>query len=87
VDASVLCGDVGWRKPNPAPFQRALELVHVAPADAIFLGDDPRWDVIGAQNAGLRALLLCPSHAMVIEGCVAITRLSDALDVLDDDNA
>ena len=52
VDASVFCGDVGWRKPNPAPFQRALELLEVVPAEAIFVGDDARWDVIGAQNAG-----------------------------------
>ena len=83
VDASVFCGDVGWRKPNPAPFQRALELIHVAPADAIFVGDDARWDVIGAQNAGLRPVLLCPSQVPVIEGCVRINRLSDVLDLLD----
>ena len=44
VDASVFCGDVGWRKPHPAPFQRALELIHVVPSDAIFVGDDARWD-------------------------------------------
>jgi putative hydrolase of the HAD superfamily len=86
VDASVFCGDVGWRKPNPAPFRRALELIHVAPADAIFVGDDARWDVIGAQNAGLRPVLLCPAHAPVIEGCVRIHRLSDVLDLLDHGN-
>jgi len=86
VDASVFCGDVGWRKPNPASFRRALELIHVAPEDAIFVGDDARWDVIGAQNAGLRPVLLCPSQAPVIEGCVGINRLSDVLDVLDHGN-
>jgi putative hydrolase of the HAD superfamily len=83
VDASVFCGDVGWRKPNPAPFQRALELIHVAPADAIFVGDDARWDVIGAQNAGLRPVLLRSSLVPAIEGCVGIRRLSDVLDLLD----
>src|SRR5687767_12976122 len=82
ADASVFCGDVGWRKPNPAPFQRALELIHVAPADAIFVGDDARWDVIGAQNAGLRPVILCPSHVPDIEGCVGINRLADVLDLL-----
>ena len=83
VDASVFCGDVGWRKPNPAPFQRALELIHVAPADAIFVGDDARWDVIGAQNAGLRPVLLGSSFVPGIEGCVGIDRLPDVLDLLD----
>lgn len=58
VDATVFCTDVGWRKPHRAPFDRALSLLDVAPADALFVGDDPRWDIIGAQNAGLRPVLL-----------------------------
>lgn len=83
VDVSVFCGDVGWRKPNSAPFQRALELIQVAPADAIFVGDDPRWDVIGAQNAGLRPVLLRPPSTAPLEGCIGISRLSDVLGLLD----
>jgi len=58
VDAVVLCVDVGWRKPHRAPFDRALALLGVAPADALFVGDDPRWDVAGARNAGVRPVLL-----------------------------
>jgi FMN phosphatase YigB (HAD superfamily) len=50
--------DVGWRKPHRAPFDRALSLLEVAPADALFVGDDHRWDIDGAQNAGLRPVLL-----------------------------
>jgi putative hydrolase of the HAD superfamily len=83
VDASVFCGDVGWRKPNPAPFQRALELLQVAPADTMFVGDDARWDVIGARNAGLRPVLLRPPSTALMEGCVGISRLSDVLGLLD----
>jgi putative hydrolase of the HAD superfamily len=58
VDATVFCMDVGWRKPHRAPFDRALSLLEVAPADALFVGDDHRWDIVGAQNAGLRPVLL-----------------------------
>src|SRR5262245_58392296 len=58
VDATVFCMDVEWRKPHRAPFDRALSLLEVAPADALFVGDDHRWDVVGAQNAGLRPILL-----------------------------
>jgi len=58
VDATVFCMDVGWRKPHRAPFDRALSLLEVAAADALFIGDDPRWDVVGAQNVGLRPVLL-----------------------------
>jgi len=60
VDATVFCMDVGWRKPHRAPFDRALSLLEVAPADALFVGDDYRWDVVGAQNAGLRPVVLEP---------------------------
>ena len=58
VDATVFCMDVGWRKPHRAPFDRALSLLEVAPAEALFVGDDHRWDVVGAQNVGLRPVLL-----------------------------
>jgi putative hydrolase of the HAD superfamily len=58
VDATVFCMDVGWRKPHRAPFDRALSLLDVARADALFVGDDHRWDIVGAQNAGLRPVLL-----------------------------
>jgi putative hydrolase of the HAD superfamily len=58
VDATVFCMDVGWRKPHRAPFDRALSLLDVAPADGLFVGDDHRWDIVGAQNAGIRPVLL-----------------------------
>jgi putative hydrolase of the HAD superfamily len=61
VDATVFCMDVGWRKPHRAPFERALSLLGVSPAEALFVGDDPRWDAIGAQGAGLRPVLLAPA--------------------------
>jgi putative hydrolase of the HAD superfamily len=58
VDTTVFCMDVGWRKPHRAPFDRALSILGVTPGEALFVGDDPRWDVIGAQGAGLRPVLL-----------------------------
>jgi HAD superfamily hydrolase (TIGR01509 family) len=58
VDSVVFCTDVGWRKPHPTPFRRALEILGVAAKDAVFVGDDPVWDVEGANGAGLRPILL-----------------------------
>jgi putative hydrolase of the HAD superfamily len=58
VDAVVFCVDVGWRKPHPTPFRRALALLDVPAKEAVFVGDDPVWDVEGANGAGLRPLLL-----------------------------
>jgi putative hydrolase of the HAD superfamily len=62
VDATVFCMDVGWRKPHRAPFDRALSLLGVDAADALFVGDDPRWDIVGAQGAGVRPVLLAPTR-------------------------
>jgi HAD superfamily hydrolase (TIGR01509 family) len=58
VDAVVFCADVGYRKPHPAPIERALELLGVPNTEAVFVGDDPRWDVAGAKRAGVRPILL-----------------------------
>jgi HAD superfamily hydrolase (TIGR01509 family) len=58
ADAVVFCTDVGWRKPHAAPFRRALEMLDVAAKEAVFVGDDPVWDVEGASGAGVRPILL-----------------------------
>ena len=54
VDSS----EVGMRKPNPAIFLHALELLGgVAPERAVFL-DDAAGNVAGAQAAGLHGILV-----------------------------
>jgi epoxide hydrolase-like predicted phosphatase len=54
VDSSA----VGMRKPNPAIFLHALELLGgVTPARSVFLDDAP-GNVAGAQSAGLHAILV-----------------------------
>ena len=58
VDATVFCADVGYRKPHSAPIEHALKLMGVRAEDAVFVGDDPRWDVAGAQRAGVKPILL-----------------------------
>lgn len=78
VDATVFCVDVGWRKPHRAPFDRALSLLDVAPADTLFVGDDRRWDVAGAEGAGLRPVLIgLHSPADPSAGCLTIRELRD----------
>jgi len=76
VDAAVFCVDVGYRKPHPAPIERALSLLGVLPADAVFVGDDPRWDVLGAQRAGVRAILLSKNP---VQGIVTVGGLREVL--------
>jgi putative hydrolase of the HAD superfamily len=54
VDSS----EVGMRKPNPAIYHHALELLGgIEPAEAVFL-DDTASNVEGARRAGLAAILV-----------------------------
>lgn len=48
----VISDDHGWRKPHPKIFSDTLELLQVAAQDALFVGDSPYDDVMGAKRAG-----------------------------------
>jgi putative hydrolase of the HAD superfamily len=58
VDAVVLCGDVGWRKPAPDIFRHAVSQVRCEPAECVFIGDDLRWDIEGSTAVGMRPVLI-----------------------------
>jgi putative hydrolase of the HAD superfamily len=50
-------GDTGYYKSDPRLYAWALARMGVAPAQAVHVGDHPRFDVQGAQAAGMRAVL------------------------------
>lgn len=54
VDAVLVSQTEGLRKPDPALFHRAAEHLGVAPADCLFVGDNPTADILGAAGAGMR---------------------------------
>jgi uncharacterized protein len=49
-------------KPSPAAFLEACRMVGVEPAEAVYVGDQVITDVLGAQRAGLRAVLVKPKY-------------------------
>jgi putative hydrolase of the HAD superfamily len=51
---------VGVEKPDPEIFRIALERLGARPETAVFLGDVPSVDVVGARAAGLTAILVDP---------------------------
>jgi HAD superfamily hydrolase (TIGR01509 family) len=57
-DVSVFAGFETPAKPDPAPFDRALDALDVPADRAIHVGNSLRTDVPGAQRAGLRAAWL-----------------------------
>jgi HAD superfamily hydrolase (TIGR01509 family) len=54
---------VGVEKPDPAIFRAALDALDVAPDEALFVGDLYDVDVVGAEAAGIEAVLLVPEAA------------------------
>ena len=88
VDTVVFCRDVGWRKPHPSPFRRALEVLGASAKEAAFVGDDPMWDIEGADGAGLLPILLGvrPKHRIPARTVIA-SSLPDVVSRIDQLNA
>ena len=50
----VISQELGAQKPSPRPWQAALRALGVPAARALYVGDDPVRDMVGARRAGLR---------------------------------
>ncbi|MFO7769563.1 MAG: HAD-IA family hydrolase [bacterium] len=55
-DVVVTFEDTGERKPHPAPFRRALELLGVEPEEALMVGDWAERDMVGASQVGMKTV-------------------------------
>jgi len=47
----------GKRKPHPLPFRKAIKALGVKPEDILFVGDDPRRDIRGANRLEMKTAL------------------------------
>lgn len=79
--------DVGYIKPHPSIFKKALEVLAIEPCEAVFVGDNLEADIRGAQEVGMQAVLRVtpgaspPRNGIVPDG--TITTLHDLLPLLD----
>ena len=63
--AVIVAGEGGIPpKPDPKPFQMCLEELGIDPIEAVYVGDDFRIDICGAQDAGLQAIWI--KHRLVL---------------------
>jgi HAD superfamily hydrolase (TIGR01509 family) len=69
-DAVVLSSAVGVKKPDRRIFEIALGRLGANAADCVFVGDDFESDYLGAQNAGIRCVLLSSGHHPAHIPCV-----------------
>ena len=56
-DTLVFSDEVGYSKPNPLIFERALSELRVSARNTIMVGDEPA-DVLGAKALGIRPILI-----------------------------
>ena len=67
----------GLEKPDPGLFHRAIERIGADPERTIHVGDLYHVDVIGAQRAGLQAVLLDPAGLHADKAVPRIRRIGE----------
>lgn len=83
LDFLVTSMAVGAVKPAPAIFKAALERAGVDASEAMHVGDQYYSDVLGARNAGIRALLVDRDNLhQEINDCPRITSLGEVVEHL-----
>src|SRR5262249_15997954 len=67
-DSVVISDEVGWRKPKPVIFERALQRLGITPVEALFVGDRADIDVAGARAVGMPSAWINREGAALPEG-------------------
>lgn len=82
----VISAEEGIRKPHPEIFLRTLARMNLTPRDALFIGDSPGLDVVGAKGVGMDVAWLNRDGQALAEGLPApdytIARLAELRQVL-----
>lgn len=83
VDAVVVSEAAGIKKPDAQIFLMALEEIEVEASAAIFVGDHPNNDVLGAQRAGLAAVWMRGYHPWPQDESEPQWQVDRLIDILD----
>ncbi|MGY8823210.1 MAG: HAD family hydrolase [Candidatus Latescibacterota bacterium] len=83
VDAVVISEAAGIKKPAARIFAMALEQVEVEASAAVFVGDHPNNDVLGAQRAGLTAVWMRDYHTWPQNESEPQWQVDRLIDILD----
>jgi putative hydrolase of the HAD superfamily len=57
-DAVFSTEEFGALKPDPEPFKKLASAMGLPPREILYVGNNPRYDIIGAKKAGMKAALL-----------------------------
>ena len=79
----IISEEVGYHKPDPFIFRHAMELTGAAsPANCLMVGDTLPTDVLGALNAGWKAVHYSPSGEMHPSPVITVRRLDELTSLL-----
>jgi putative hydrolase of the HAD superfamily len=81
----IFSGEIGLWKPNRAVFQHVLAALEAEPEHAVFVGDSPREDILGAHGAGMRAVWVRSAEFPLddVEPNAIISELPELLPILE----
>jgi putative hydrolase of the HAD superfamily len=71
----IISSEVGHRKPSREIFDIALDESGVAASRAIYIGDKPAVDIVGATNVGMNAVLIDRGDVFPDTDCIRIMNL------------
>lgn len=57
-DTLTISGKIGWRKPSPKIFEKALQALGVNASETVFVGDSAKHDIEGAKKCGIKTILV-----------------------------
>ena len=83
LDVMVFSDELGFAKPDPRIFAKALEGIGRAARDCAFVGDNPHTDIAGAQAVGMFAVQVGSKQRDGVRPDARIDDLSGLLGVLD----
>lgn len=81
-DCVVVSADVGFRKPSSTIFEVALGKLSLTPVECVFVGDSAKVDVAGAQQVGMRVILVAKEPEVGPEPDARIRSLAELESVL-----
>lgn len=86
LDARVTSGDLGYMKPHPHIYQHLLDKLQTTAVHALFVGDRPENDIVGANKVGLVSVWMNPPHLERplngVQPDYTITRLRELFPIL-----
>ena len=81
-EVAIFCSDMGWRKPAQPMFRRALAHFACKPEECLIVGDNPRWDTLGARRAKMTSVLIDRTGQTEVSSDLAIRSLLDLKPIL-----